>query len=66
MENAKKGVSPVYRARGMIVGCAGAGKTTLLKRIQKKDITDVKSTTGLDVYTDLFRVDENQRKLEGL
>ncbi|XP_062614695.1 uncharacterized protein LOC134276459 [Saccostrea cucullata] len=63
LEYLKKGKTPIYRARGMIVGCAGAGKTTLLERLQRKsmeDIQKIKSTVGLDVHNDIFEVQEKE------
>ncbi|XP_062572583.1 probable serine/threonine-protein kinase roco5 [Saccostrea cucullata] len=67
LEYLKKGKAPIYRARGMILGCAGAGKTTLLERLQKKsleDIQKIKSTVGLDVHNDIFEVLEKEGELE--
>ncbi|XP_062612168.1 uncharacterized protein LOC134273953 [Saccostrea cucullata] len=64
----KKELCSVFRARGMLVGCAGAGKTTLLRRLQGKkynDFKDVQSTVGLEVHDDLFLVLENEQKLIG-
>ncbi|XP_062608122.1 probable serine/threonine-protein kinase roco5 [Saccostrea cucullata] len=67
LEYLKKGKTPIFRARAMIVGCAGAGKTTLLERLQKKsmkDIQKIESTVGLDVHNDIFEVLEKEGKLE--
>ncbi|XP_062587468.1 uncharacterized protein LOC134249134, partial [Saccostrea cucullata] len=67
LEYLKKGKTPIYRARAMIVGCVGAGKTTLLERLQGKSLEDIQkitSTVGLDVHNDIFEVLENEGKLE--
>ncbi|XP_061177484.1 probable serine/threonine-protein kinase pats1 [Saccostrea echinata] len=69
VECARKGTQIIHRARAMIVGCAGAGKTTLLKRLQRKkleEITDVKSTVGLEVHEDIFEVSQDQDSLRAL
>ncbi|XP_062611349.1 uncharacterized protein LOC134273186 [Saccostrea cucullata] len=66
---AKKGTQTMHRARAMIVGCAGAGKTTLLKRLQQRDIQElrqIQSTVGLEVYENLFDIDRDRKCLKGL
>ncbi|XP_062613942.1 uncharacterized protein LOC134275697 [Saccostrea cucullata] len=60
IELSKKGRKSMYRARGMIVGCAGAGKTTLLRQLQRKQTHDCHSSTettvGLEIHEDLFEI----------
>ncbi|XP_062582143.1 uncharacterized protein LOC134243918 [Saccostrea cucullata] len=49
----------MFRARGMIVGCAGAGKTTLLRKLQRRyreDNQSTETTVGLEVHEDLFEI----------
>ncbi|XP_062600816.1 probable serine/threonine-protein kinase pats1 [Saccostrea cucullata] len=49
----------MFRARGMIVGCAGAGKTTLLRKLQRnyqEDNQPTETTVGLEVHEDLFEI----------
>ncbi|XP_062583923.1 uncharacterized protein LOC134245663 isoform X2 [Saccostrea cucullata] len=59
----KDGNIEMYRARGMIVGCAGAGKTTLLRRLQRRDRNDLqretKTTIGLEVHDNIFLIDSD-------
>ncbi|XP_062589865.1 uncharacterized protein LOC134251454, partial [Saccostrea cucullata] len=59
----KDGNIEMYRARGMIVGCAGAGKTTLLRRLQRRNRKDLKkettSTIGLEVHDNIFLIDSD-------
>ncbi|XP_061178688.1 uncharacterized protein LOC133187361 [Saccostrea echinata] len=60
------GKEPVYHTKGMIVGCAGAGKTTLLKRLKDCSIAEIlktEPTKGLDVHTDVFKVEGNALKV---
>jgi GTPase SAR1 family protein len=52
----------------MIVGCAGAGKSTLLKRLQKRDLEELKqdqSTVGLEVHEDIFEIVPESDCLKG-
>ncbi|KAL3887957.1 hypothetical protein ACJMK2_000342 [Sinanodonta woodiana] len=46
------GMEKVYNIRVMVVGQFGVGKTTLIKRLlgQKVDISESKSTEGIDVH----------------
>ncbi|XP_062610388.1 uncharacterized protein LOC134272154 [Saccostrea cucullata] len=58
-ESLRQGKVKMFRARGMIVGCAGAGKTTLLRKLQRKyreDNQSTETTVGLEVYEDLFEI----------
>ncbi|XP_062595362.1 uncharacterized protein LOC134256696 [Saccostrea cucullata] len=66
---AKKGTQTMHRARAMIVGCAGAGKTTFLRRLQQRNIQElrqIQSTVGLEVFENLFEVDREHKSLRGL
>ncbi|XP_061192311.1 uncharacterized protein LOC133200544 [Saccostrea echinata] len=68
VEYAKRGTLTVHHARGMIVGCAGAGKTTLLKRLlrcSEEEIRNVKSTEGLKVHQEIFKICDKTNTLEG-
>ncbi|XP_062579594.1 uncharacterized protein LOC134241572, partial [Saccostrea cucullata] len=68
VEYGKRGTQTVHHARGMIVGCAGAGKTTLLKRLlgcSEKEIKKVKSTKGLEVHEEIFKIDDDTKRLKG-
>ncbi|XP_056015201.1 uncharacterized protein LOC130046575 isoform X2 [Ostrea edulis] len=60
VDNFRKGSIEMFRARGMIVGCAGAGKTTILKRLQRNQTEDLntntKTTIGLEVHNDIFEI----------
>ncbi|XP_062598536.1 uncharacterized protein LOC134259928 [Saccostrea cucullata] len=59
VESLRHGRIEMFRARGMIVGCAGAGKTTLLRKLQRKYTKDhqpTETTIGLQVHEDLFEV----------
>ncbi|XP_061177494.1 probable serine/threonine-protein kinase pats1 [Saccostrea echinata] len=64
VKNSKQESVKMFRARGMIVGCAGAGKTTLLRRLQGREKTDVdkqtETTIGLEVHEDLFVIEDNK------
>ncbi|XP_062600591.1 probable serine/threonine-protein kinase pats1 isoform X2 [Saccostrea cucullata] len=64
VKNFKQGKVEMFRARGMIVGCAGAGKTTLLKKLHGSGITDdekpTETTIGLEVHEDVFAIKENK------
>ncbi|XP_062592941.1 receptor-type tyrosine-protein phosphatase delta-like [Saccostrea cucullata] len=50
----------MFRARGMIVGCAGAGKTTLLENLKRvkrnNEFEKTETTVGLEVHEDLFEI----------
>lgn len=39
-----------YFVKIMIVGKHSVGKTSLLRKLLKEDITDVKSTDGIDIH----------------
>ena len=57
-----------YNVRLMFVGLYGAGKTSLARRIMGRDISDVTSTDGIDVYIGKCRVNLNDQRwitLEG-
>lgn len=60
VDNFRKGSIEMFRARGMIVGCAGAGKTTILRRLQRNQTEDLdtntKTTIGLEVHNDIFEI----------
>ncbi|XP_056017012.1 uncharacterized protein LOC125674562 [Ostrea edulis] len=60
VDNFRKGSIEMFRARGMIVGCAGAGKTTILRRLQRKQTTNMNTNTettiGLEVHDDMFEI----------
>ncbi|XP_056015150.1 uncharacterized protein LOC125673654 isoform X4 [Ostrea edulis] len=60
VHNFHKGSIEMFRARGMIVGCAGAGKTTILRRLQREKTKDVRTPTettiGLEVHDDIFEI----------
>lgn len=61
LENLKRGSSPMYRARCLIVGCAGAGKTTVLHNLRRNSRvarTDTEGTIGMEVYEDVFDIGE--------
>ncbi|XP_061177497.1 uncharacterized protein LOC133186291 [Saccostrea echinata] len=64
VKNSKQESVKMFRARGMIVGCAGAGKTTLLRKLQGRKKTDVdkqtETTIGLEVHEDLFVIEDNK------
>ncbi|XP_061192116.1 uncharacterized protein LOC133200314 [Saccostrea echinata] len=64
VKNFKLGREKMFRARGMIVGCAGAGKTTLLRKLQEKRRPDenkpTETTIGLEVHEDLFAIEDNK------
>ncbi|XP_062571236.1 probable serine/threonine-protein kinase pats1 [Saccostrea cucullata] len=64
VKNSKLGSKEMFRARGMIVGCAGAGKTTLLRKLHGRIETDwnkpSKTTIGLEVHEDLFTIEDNK------
>ncbi|XP_062577669.1 uncharacterized protein LOC134239509, partial [Saccostrea cucullata] len=64
VKNSKLGSVQLFRARGMIVGCAGAGKTTLLQKLHRRGITDedepTETTIGLEVHEDLFAIKKNK------
>ncbi|XP_061193211.1 uncharacterized protein LOC133201424 [Saccostrea echinata] len=58
-ESLRHGRVEMFRARGMIVGCAGAGKTTLLRKLQRKHTKEnqtTETTLGLEVHEDLFEI----------
>ncbi|XP_062615181.1 uncharacterized protein LOC134276921 [Saccostrea cucullata] len=63
VKNSMLGSEKMFRARGMIVGCAGAGKTTLLRKLHGRERTDdnkpTETTVGLEVHEDLFAVENN-------
>ncbi|XP_062577856.1 uncharacterized protein LOC134239716 [Saccostrea cucullata] len=59
VESLRHGRVEMFRARGMIVGCAGAGKTTLLRKLQRRHTEDnqpTETTVGLEVHEDLFEI----------
>ncbi|XP_061195051.1 uncharacterized protein LOC133203248 [Saccostrea echinata] len=59
VESLRHGKVEMFRARGMIVGCAGAGKTTLLRMLQRKYAEGnqaTETTIGLEVHEDLFEI----------
>ncbi|XP_062620036.1 uncharacterized protein LOC134281618 [Saccostrea cucullata] len=64
LKNFKEENVKMFRARGMIVGCAGAGKTTLLSKLHGGGITDedepTETTIGLEVHEDLFTIKEKK------
>lgn len=55
-----------YNIRLMFVGLFGAGKTSTARRIMGKEIDDVTSTDGIDVYIGKCRVDLTNDKWETL
>ncbi|XP_061195041.1 probable serine/threonine-protein kinase pats1 [Saccostrea echinata] len=62
VESLRHGRVEMFRARGMIVGCAGAGKTTLLRKLQRKYTEENKATettVGLEVHEDLFEIKDD-------
>ncbi|XP_062614097.1 uncharacterized protein LOC134275821 [Saccostrea cucullata] len=69
VEYAKRGTQTVHHARGMIVGCAGAGKTTMLKRLlgcSEEEIKKIKSTEGLEVHEEIFKICDKTNTLEAI
>ncbi|XP_062592009.1 uncharacterized protein LOC134253502 [Saccostrea cucullata] len=59
VESLRHGRVEMFRARGMIVGCAGAGKTTLLRKLQRrhtKQNQPTETTVGLEVHEDLIEI----------
>ncbi|XP_062575812.1 uncharacterized protein LOC134237688 [Saccostrea cucullata] len=59
VESLRHGRVEMFRARGMIVGCAGAGKTTLLRKLQRRHTEEnqpTETTVGLEVHEDLFEI----------
>lgn len=51
-----------HNIRLMFVGLYGAGKTSTSRRMMGKNIDDVTSTDGIDVYTGRCRIDIRNRK----
>ncbi|XP_062597176.1 uncharacterized protein LOC134258649 [Saccostrea cucullata] len=60
VEISQEGRVEMFRARGMIVGCAGAGKTTLLENLKRvkrnNEFEKTETTVGLEVHEDLFEI----------
>ncbi|XP_062599582.1 uncharacterized protein LOC134261140 [Saccostrea cucullata] len=59
VESLRQGTLTMFRARGMVVGCAGAGKTTLLRKLQRRCTEQnqpTKTTIGLEVHENLFEI----------
>ncbi|XP_045191536.2 uncharacterized protein LOC123548395 [Mercenaria mercenaria] len=60
----QEGWVETYNIRLMFVGLFGAGKTSTARRIMGKEIDDVTSTDGIDVYIGKCRVDLSSNKWE--
>ncbi|XP_062585359.1 uncharacterized protein LOC134247029 isoform X2 [Saccostrea cucullata] len=61
LQHMKTKMTRVRHARGIVVGCTGAGKTTLLYRLMGrslKEIKEIESTLGLQVYEHIFTVQD--------
>lgn len=53
----------IYGGRGMVLGCAGAGKTTLIKKLKGEKNLDTKSTSGIEIHPDVFKLDLNKNTI---
>nr|XP_022291998.1 uncharacterized protein LOC111103214 isoform X2 [Crassostrea virginica] len=56
----KKGNSPFYNGRGMVIGCAEAGKSTLVKKLRGEKDLNTKSISRIRVHSHLFKLNENE------
>lgn len=64
MKMLEHGQISTYNIRLMFVGLYGAGKTCTARRIMGKEIDDVSSTDGIDVYIGKCRVDVRNNEWE--
>ena len=58
MDLLQHGTENVRHIRLMVVGMFGVGKTTIIRRLCNQDVSDVKSTVGIDVSVNACEIDD--------
>lgn len=61
----KDGIISAYNARGMVIGCARAGKTTLVKKLKGEKDLKTDSTSGIEIHSHVFKLNENETTIFG-
>lgn len=61
----KAGQISVYTGRVMVIGCAEAGKTTLVKKLKGEKDLSTESTSGIEIYSHVFKLHANESTIIG-
>ena len=65
VKSMKDGNIFAYNARGMVIGCARAGKTTLVKKLKGEKDLKTDSTSGIEIHSHVFKLNQNETTIIG-